>query len=347
MSINLNTNTKISIAKIVQSATVTVPQFGQFANEIWGEIIANSVTLRYGLVTLHTDVVEKKSLPSASTTVALQADGCEIAPSVANSFDLSAVELVNCSYSFVDRICLLDFKGLYTNAGVWASVPGAGNYSMQAIIQNEYMRLNGEEFQFQMEEAFWSGDTAVVPTATNFNITNCDGILKKVRAALGVHAQNITGPVLTLANILTELQTLYAVLPEKVLFKRQKDYFIIMSQQAQMILNQAWATGTGNFQGAGNIVAGLDNRGLLTLVNNQFYYMGIPVYSSAAIARDTIFFSCTRNLHWGLDLVSDYSMLRIIDEYNNRAGSRSMGVDGRMSMSNAFIFATDCAIRHL
>jgi hypothetical protein len=222
----------------------------------------------------------------------LQADvaGCQWSPQ--QMAKLSEKELKVKTYKISLEQCIDDLERKRT---VWMLSPGARNQELPASLEDATMTILASELSSEIETKIFKGDSSA--SANDF-----DGVVKVLTDS--AIANKVTGVALTKANILGEIEKVFAEVPEDVLVPGMENgtLNIYVSYQAyvkvKMALGGIWGDGvvvSPNFTVEGDVVS----------------YMGVEIVPVKGLDDNDMVAADAKNFLIGTDLVSDLEEIRL------------------------------------
>lgn len=222
----------------------------------------------------------------------LQADvaGCQWTPQ--QMAKLSEKELKVKTYKISLEQCIDDLERKRT---VWMLSPGARNQELPASLEDATMTILASELSSEIETKIFKGDSSA-------NANDFDGVVKVLTDS--ATASKITGVALTKANILDEIEKVFAKVPEDVLVPGMENgtLNIYVSYQAyvkvKMALGGIWGDGvvvSPNFTVEGDVVR----------------YMGVDIVPVKGLDDNDMVAADAKNFLIGTDLVRDLEEIRL------------------------------------
>lgn len=272
--------------------------------KVWGErILMNSFLSMFSIENqmayLIEDVKRTMHLPTLDITNAIKEYNCDFTPTVTWTLDerlITAVKLKN-----EGQICFDTLNYLFDEAGNYKSRPGAHNGD-NPTLEEYIQRILVEKTAEQLEVYVWQANSAL-PTNPANPLTLFDGLLT-------IMDNEVTGatlypgrPALTVANVLDEINGLYALINQQIFLKPslKNQLYLGVSAKTLNLINIALTQPNVNYPAITR-----DGSGNLSV-------HGIPIKASHGITDDRMFFTFRENLFIGTDLVSDFGQVRVED----------------------------------
>jgi hypothetical protein len=272
--------------------------------KVWQEkVLMNSFlslfSIENQMAYLIEDVKRTMHLPTLDITNAIKQYDCDFTPTVTWTLDerlITAVKLKN-----EGQICFDDLNYLFDEAGNWKPRPGAhngDNPTFEQYIQQILVEKTAED----TEVYIWQATTAGPPNPAN-PLTLFDGLLT-------IMDNEVTGatlysgrPALTPANVLDEINGLYALINQQIFLKPslKNQLYLGVSAKTLNLINIALTQPNVNYPAITR-----DGSGNLAI-------HGIPIKASHGITDTRMFFTFRDNLFIGTDLVSDFAQVRVED----------------------------------
>jgi hypothetical protein len=222
----------------------------------------------------------------------LQAEGSGCQWNPGQMAKLSEKELKVKTYKISLEQCIDDLERKRT---VWMLSPGARNQELPASLEDATMTILAAELSNEIETKIFKGDSSA--SANDF-----DGAVKVLTDS--DEAVKLDGIVLTKANILKEIERVFAAIPEDVLVPGMQNgsLNIYVSYQAyvkvKMALGGIWGDGvvvSPNFTVEGDIVR----------------YMGVEIVPVKGLDDNDMIAADAKNFLIGTDLVRDLEEIRL------------------------------------
>lgn len=222
----------------------------------------------------------------------LQADvaGCGWIPQ--QMAKLSEKELKVKTYKISLEQCIDDLERKRT---VWMLSPGARNQELPASLEDATMTILASELSSEIETKIFKGDSSA-------NANDFDGVVKVLTDS--ATASKITGVALTKANILGEIEKVFAKVPEDVLVPGMENgtLNIYVSYQAYVKVKMA----LGGIWGDGVVVS--PN---FTIEGDVVRYMGVDIVPVKGLDDNDMVAADAKNFLIGTDLVRDLEEIRL------------------------------------
>lgn len=247
----------------------------------------------------------------------LQADGSNCSWSPQQMMKLSEKEMKVKTYKINLEQCLDDLERKRT---VWMLSPGAKNQELPESLEEATMAILASELASEIEAKVFKGDSATNPN-------DFDGAVKILSAS--AEAIKKKGVVLTKDNILKEIESIFASLPENVIAKglQEGTLNIYVSYSAFLKVKMALAgiysstvVVSPNFIVEGDVVR----------------YMGAEIVPVKGLDEDDMIAADAKNFLVGTDLVSDLEEIRL--GQFAAPEDHKLFVDGRLRLGFAIPF---------
>lgn len=245
-------------------------------------------TLSTAGVSVETNVKYKRTIKKLASTGIVQAGSCAFSPTTGMTISEGVLEPKAIKVN--ESLCFDEFDELWDSADM-----AAGQHAQN--VPQEVTNAITEEFTNQtakeVEEMIWQGDK-----------TSGTGIKKLINgyeillSPSGSTSQKVSGTTLTVSNILTELNKVYAKLPKGVRKKGKEALVIFMSYSAAALYEMNLQAQGINTSAEGGILRAY----------------GIEIKPVGGLSSDNIIVLGARdNFYIGTDLESDINELKLID----------------------------------
>ncbi len=241
----------------------------------------------------------------------LQADTRNCAWTPEEIARLSEKELKIKTYKINLEQCIDDLENKRT---AWMLKPGAQNTELPASLEDAAMYLLSAELSNEIEKKVFGGDSSENPD-------DFDGAVKVLKESS--ESVKIAGQILDKENILGQIETAFAALPENVLASGMENetLCIYLSYQAILKVKMALAQVFG-----GNVVVNPN----YTVDAKAVYYMGAELVPVKGIGENDIIVAEYTNLLLGTDLLSDLENIRL--GQFPAPGDSKIFIDGRLRL---------------
>lgn len=246
----------------------------------------------------------------------LQADSKDCSWTPQQIAKLSEKELAVKTYKINLEQCIDDLERKRT---VWMLSPGAKNQELPESLEEATMALLASELASEVEEKIFNGDST--------NPNDFDGATKVLTAS--TEAIKIKGVALTKANVLSEIEKIFAALPEDVVAKGMQEGTLNMYVSYATLMKVKMALGA--VYGSNVVVVPS-----FTVEGEVVRYMGIEIVPVKGIGENDIITADAKNFLVGTDLVSDLEEIRLgqfAAPYDNK-----VFIDGRLRLGFAIPF---------
>lgn len=255
----------------------------------------------------------------------LQADASDCGWNPQQIAKLSEKELKIKNYKINLEQCIDDLERKRT---VWMLSPGAKNLELPESLEEATMALLASELASEVEAKIFNGDSSL--DANDF-----DGATKVLTDS--AEAIKIAGVALTKANVLTEIEKVFAALPEDVLAKglAEGTLNIYVSYATFMKVKMA----LGDVFGSNVVVIPA-----FTVEADTVRYMGVEIVPVKGIGENDIIAADAKNFLIGTDLVRDLEEIRL-GQFPAPNDSKIF-IDGRLRLGFAIAFEDEVVFYH-
>lgn len=255
----------------------------------------------------------------------LQADASDCGWNPQQIAKLSEKELKIKNYKINLEQCIDDLERKRT---VWMLSPGAKNLELPESLEEATMALLASELASEVEAKIFNGDSSL--DANDF-----DGATKVLTDS--AEAIKIAGMALTKANVLTEIEKVFAALPEDVLAKglAEGTLNIYVSYATFMKVKMA----LGDVFGSNVVVIPA-----FTVEADTVRYMGVEIVPVKGIGENDIIAADAKNFLIGTDLVRDLEEIRL-GQFPAPNDSKIF-IDGRLRLGFAIAFEDEVVFYH-
>ena len=255
----------------------------------------------------------------------LQADASDCGWNPQQIAKLSEKELKIKNYKINLEQCIDDLERKRT---VWMLSPGAKNLELPESLEEATMALLASELASEVEAKIFNGDSSL--DANDF-----DGATKVLTDS--AEAIKIAGVALTKANVLTEVEKVFAALPEDVLAKglAEGTLNIYVSYATFMKVKMA----LGDVFGSNVVVIPA-----FTVEADTVRYMGVEIVPVKGIGENDIIAADAKNFLIGTDLVRDLEEIRL-GQFPAPNDSKIF-IDGRLRLGFAIAFEDEVVFYH-
>lgn len=302
--------------------TNNLPILGDLAQELFFDIFNSAPTVGDVMggphVRVFQEVKNELNIPDFSVGNLSIPDQCDFVDSARVTGDNILLE--TCTNAIMWETCKEDFE-FYYNSGWAAQAAGAMNTTIQDPVLQVITAMLAKRVRQEVELITWQGDA---PGGVDF-LSTCDGFLKRLDAAVIGPTPPVTqdpdgnpltppGPI-TVNNILTELSRIYASVPANVVDEHETS--TLPYGELRFFVPNAW---TRTLKGAwANVNV---NENPVEMVDTDMGRMlvyrpaEVPIIGTIGMPPNTVVAALRDTLFWGTDLVSDMSMLNVVDMTN-------------------------------
>jgi len=260
--------------------TITSTYCGDALKKYILACILGGETLSTNGISVQTNVKYKRKIKKLASADMVQAGSCDFTPT--SGITITEASLEPCEFKINEQICFEDVYQLWDSADMAA---GLNQENLPQTLVDALTEAYVKQFAKEVEEMIWQ----------NINTDCFEGFLYQLENG-GLTGG--TGSTLTVANIVTELNNAYALVPSCVLAKPKSELVIFLSHKALALYEMNLAT-----QGINTTVMG----GVPTLY-------GIEIKAVSGFGDDDIIIIGERaNFYVGTDLMSDFNAINILD----------------------------------
>jgi hypothetical protein len=265
---------------------------GEFALPYVSAAVLSADTVAKNLVTVHQNVKDKAVLGKIDITDILQLGSCDFTPNV-SAIDSDEAVLTVTDLKVNLRLCKSEHAKMWQSMTMGA---GALNEVLPPTFQEYLLALAAAKAGEAVEHTIWKGNfNANVGGALTY--TKFTGLLKNIADAKGAPDYNIAA-ALDGSNIMTAIDSTLATLPSTLVGDMNTKCY--MSRKTYQIYKQRLMTQYNVLVPAGDA--------------NLASVYGYEIYVTPGMADNVILFARPENLHFGTDLLSDYSETVVIDQ---------------------------------
>ena len=230
---------------------------------------------------------------------------------------LSEKELKVKNYKINLEQCIDDLERKRT---IWMLSPGARNQELPDSLEEATMALLAAELSSEIETKIFGGDSST-------NSTDFDGAVKVLTNS--ADAIKIAGTPLTKANVLGEIEKVFAALPESVLLKGLEENTLNLFVSYATLLKVKMAL--GEVFGENTVVLPA-----FSIEGDVVRYLGVEIVPVKGIGESDIIAADAKNFLIGTDLVSDLEEIRL-GQFPAPNDSKIF-IDGRLRLGFAIPF---------
>lgn len=247
----------------------------------------------------------------------LQADARDCAWTPQQIAKLSEKELKVKTYKINLEQCIDDLERKRT---VWMLSPGARNQELPDTLEDATMAMLANELSSEIESKIFKGDSSADPD-------DFDGVVKVLKDS--TQAVKLKGTALTKANVLGEVEKVFAALPEDVLSAglQEGSLNIYLSYPAFLKVKMALAGIYGE-----NVVVSPN----YSVEGDVVHYMGVELVPVKGLPENDIVAADAKNFLVGTDLVRDLEEIRL--GQFPAPNDNKIFIDGRLRIGFAIPF---------
>ena len=244
-------------------------------------------TLSTAGISVETGIKYKRTIKKLGVGDIVQANSCDFSATSGATITEAVLEPVK--FKINETICFEDIMDTWDAGDMTA---GANNDNIPANLADALTNAYTSAMAKKVEEMIWQSDK----TLTGATILN---LFDGYEVILSGSTQGVTGTTLTVSNIVTELNKVYAALPSAVAKKPKAELVFFMSHKAAQLYEMNLAS-----QGI--------NTTLNAGVASNIY--GIEVKPVGGLSNDNIIVLGEKaNFYVGTDLNSDFNEIKLID----------------------------------
>ena len=257
------------------------------------------------------DVKDKARIRKHNFGTLLQSDSCTFSDEGAGT--LTEKEVSACPLKINAEICQSTLESYVSHTMAKGSMNADFlPADFQAYLTDEL----GKKLSAEFEVLVWQGDTSGSPADV------CDGLLTKFAADATV--VDVTGTTITSANVIAELNKVYAAIPEAVKFSESLRIYVssnILSAYRQAV---SAASAEGYYDAK--------------LAENKF--LGIPMVLAQGLPANEMVAAETNNLFLISDLLSDFDDIRILPQLDV-TGDDTVRIVGRVKFAVDYAYGAE------
>jgi hypothetical protein len=257
------------------------------------------------------NVKSKMQVPNLNVLEASKVKSCNFTAGGEIEVDTREISVTTIDVNL--EVCEEDLEVLFISEDMKPGSNNQGDFT-PATLNNMIMEQTALKVSEEVEFMIWQGDTA---GATSTYLDLIDGLEKKMAADANVVA--VVGTTLTVANILTEIDKVIAVVPKQMLRRKKlENVGIGMNLGTYEMFLQALRNSTFS----------------PTIVIDQpdmVPYNGYKIYAFDGMSDDTMVFADFNRIWVGTDLVSDITDIKII-AMNETTGDSMIRIKGRYKL---------------
>jgi len=301
------------------TTNVTTTYAGEFAGKYIGAALLSGNTLAQGGISIMPNVKFKsviKRLDLASLTANAS---CDFTPTGTVTLDERILEPKELQVNL--ELCKSDFQD------DWEAVQmGFSAFdNLPPLFSDFIIARVAEQVAQKTEQDIWSGSAG----AGSF-----DGFSTLIAADAALPAgQEVAGTTVTAANVIDELGKIVDAVPNRLYGHEGLHIYV-----AQNIF-RAYKRALGGFGASGLGANGFGGQGTNQDIDVLFFD-GVKVFMANGLADDTAIASTKDNLYFGTGLISDHSLVKLLD-MADLDGSKNVRMIMRYTAGVQYGFATD------
>ena len=268
-------------------ASVTSTYAGNALRTYLLQALIGGETLSTRGVSIETNIKYKRKIKKLTSSGIVQVGGCEFTPTSGMTITEGVLDPQRIKVN--ESLCFDEFDELWDSEDMTA-----GQHAQN--VPQELLNAITEEFTNQVakevEEVIWQGEYDATGTTISDLFSGYEALLEAGNAV------KLTGDTLTTANILTELDKVYAALPAGVRKKGKDALVFFVSYKAAALYEMNLQAQGMNTSATGGVMSvyGIELKPVGGLSNDNMIVLG---------ARD--------NFYFGTDLQSDMNEIKLID----------------------------------
>jgi hypothetical protein len=273
------------------SLSITRTYAGEFAGKYVSAALLSGNTIANGLIEVKPNVKFKEVLKRVSLSGAIANASCDFIDAGAVVLTERIIEPKELQVNL--ELCKTPFQSDWEAISMGYSA----HDNLPSTFADYFIGLMAGEIAQQTEQDIWSGTAG----AGTF-----DGFATLLTAATLPVGQDITGVVVTAANVIDELGKVADAVPSSLY--GNEDLYIYVSQNVW----RAYKRALGGFQADGK-----GGNGSMAMGTNQDidiqYFDGIKVVVANGLADDTMVSTLKSNLYFGTGLLNDQNEIKVLD----------------------------------
>jgi hypothetical protein len=273
------------------SLSITSTYSGEFAGKYVSASLLSGNTIANGLIEVKPNVKFKEVLKRVSLSGAIANASCDFTDAGAVVLTERIIEPKELQVNL--ELCKTPFQSDWEAISMGYSA----HDNLPSTFADYFIGLMAGEIAQQTEQDIWSGTAG----AGTF-----DGFATLLTAATLPVGQDITGVVVTAANVIDELGKVADAVPSSLY--GNEDLYIYVSQNVW----RAYKRALGGFQADGK-----GGNGSMAMGTNQDidiqYFDGIKVVVANGLADDTMVSTLKSNLYFGTGLLNDQNEIKVLD----------------------------------
>ena len=284
---------------LATTVTVNTTYAGEFAGEYIAAALLSASTIDDGGLTVKANISYKEVIKKLETGSLVQPADCDFDPNSTITLSEQILEptelMVNlqlCKYDFVK-----DWESQQMGYGLGQSLPPKFSDFLIAHVASEVAQ--------NTELCIWQGDTGA-GSKNSF-----DGFEKIIAAAATAGdipaAQVLTGVVLDASNIIAQMQSVVAAIPNALYGK--EDLFLYVSSKAAKL----YVSALGGFAASGLGANGVNNQGSQWWNNGSLTVDGVKIFVCPGLSDDKMYAAQRSNLYFGTGILNDTNVVKVLD----------------------------------
>tara|TARA_R110002073_G_scaffold44123_1_gene122597 strand:+ start:1014 stop:1934 length:921 start_codon:yes stop_codon:yes gene_type:complete len=273
------------------SLSITSTYAGEFAGRYVSAALLSGNTIANGLIEVKPNVKFKEVLKRVSLSGAIANASCGFTDAGVVALTERIIEPKELQVNL--ELCKTPFQSDWEAISMGYSA----HDNLPKTFADYFIGLMAGEIAAQTETDIWSGTAG----AGTF-----DGFATLLTAATLPAGQDITGAVVTAANVIAELGKVTDAVPSSLY--GNEDLYIYVSQNVW----RAYKRALGGFQADGK-----GGNGSMAMGTNQDidiqYFDGIKVVVANGLADDTMVSTLKSNLYFGTGLLNDQNEIKVLD----------------------------------
>jgi len=267
--------------------TVTSTYAGDALKKYILAALIGGETLSTNGISVETNVKYKRTIKKLAASGVVKAHTCTFTPT--SGVTITEAQLEPQKIKVHENICFDDIYELWDSADMAA---GVNNENLpQSLVDGLVEGYLGQVAK-EVEEAVWQGDA----TGSTGGIKD---LFDGYEIILGAGGTSVTATTLTVANILTEANKVYAALPAGVMKKPKSELVWFMSHKAAALYEMNLQAQGINTSAMGGVLSiyGIEIKPVGGLSDDDYMALG---------ARD--------NFYVGTDLMADFNEIKLLDQ---------------------------------
>jgi hypothetical protein len=311
---------------LATTVTVNSTYAGEFAGEYIAAALLSASTIDDGGLTVKANISFKEVIKKLETGSLVMTADCDFDPTSSVTLTEQILEptelMVNlqlCKYDFVK-----DWESQQMGYGLGQNLPPKFSDFLIAHVASEVAQ--------NTELCIWQGDT----TAASKN--SFDGFEKLIAAAVTAGdlpaGQAIASQALTKANIIDEMQSVIAAVPNALYGK--EDLFLYVSTKAAKL----YVSALGGFVANGLGANGVANQGTQWWNNGSLTVDGVKIFVCPGMSDNNMYAAQRSNLYFGTGILNDTNVVKVLD-MADLDGSNNVRMIMRFTSGVQFGIASD------